>query len=103
MSETSNLTGPILKALNNAGYFAMRLNSGSAKRGKYWIQLCPRGTADILLCPPHRAPIWIETKSEDGHTNPEQVMAQANFAYAVESLGHKYVRVTCLDDVLRVI
>lgn len=103
MTETSKLTGPIVDALKKAGYFAMRLNSGSAKRGKYWVQLCPKGTADILVCPPFRPPIWVETKTEDGHTNPEQVLAQQNFAYLVESLGHTYVRATSLDDVLRVL
>lgn len=101
MSETKSITGPIVKALTRAGYFAMRLNSGAARQGKYWIQLCPKGTADILLCQPYKPPMWIETKTAEGHTNPEQVKAQAEFAYTVEALGHKYVRATSLDDVLQ--
>ena len=103
MSETSNVTKPILEALTKAGYFCMRLNSGSARIGKYWVKLCPPGTADILLCPPFAAPIWVETKAAKGHTNPEQIKAQAEFAYKVETIGHQYVRATSLDDVLEVL
>jgi len=100
LSETSGVTRPILDALNKAGYFAMRLNSGSARIGKYWVKLCPAGTADIVVYPPYKLPLWVETKTAKGRTNPEQVQAQAEFAYTVEALGHKYVRATKLDDVL---
>lgn len=103
MSETSSLTGPIVKALEKAGYFCMRLNSGSAKRGNRYIQLCPAGTADILLCLPGRMPCWIETKTEKGRTNPEQVRNQAKFRDDVERLGHTYIRAVSLDDVLAAI
>ena len=103
MSETSGVTRPILEALTKAGYFAMRLNSGSARIGKYWVKLCPAGTADIVVYPPYRLPLWIETKAAKGKTNPEQVMAQANFAYMVKALGHRYVRAECLDDVLEML
>lgn len=103
MSETSTVTGPIVKALNQAGYFAMRLNSGSAKRGKFWIQLCPAGTADVLVCAPNRLPIWIETKAAKGHTNPEQVKAQGDFRDQVVALGHTYLIARSLDDVLEIL
>lgn len=78
----------------------MRLNSGSAKRGKFWIQLCPAGTADVLICPPNRMPIWVETKAVKGYTNPEQVKAQGEFRERVTALGHIYIKATSLDDVL---
>lgn len=103
MSETQSTTRPIQEALEKAGYFCMRLNSGVAKRGKYYIKLCPEGTADLLLCPPHQAPIWIETKTEDGNTKPDRAKKQAEFAYDVESLGHRYIKATSLDDVLAVL
>lgn len=103
MSETGNVTAPILAALTKAGYFCMRLNSGMAKIGRHYVKLCPKGTADILLCPPFQPCVWIETKTEKGHTNPEQVKAQAEFAFRVEALGHSYLRATKLDDVLAVL
>jgi len=100
VSETANVTAPIVAALEKAGYFVLRLNAGTAKRGKYYIKLCPEGTADILLCPPHRAPIWIETKTEDGSTKPKRAAKQAEFAYSVEAIGHMYIKATSLKDVL---
>lgn len=100
MSETSGVTAPIKEALEKAGYFCMRLNSGVAKVAGRRIRLCPKGTADLVIYPPHRLPVWVETKTEKGRTNPEQLIAQADFAFKVEGLGHKYVRATCLDDVL---
>lgn len=103
MSETSTVTGPIVKALNQAGYFAMRLNSGSAKRGKFWIQLCPAGTADVLVCPPNRLPIWIETKAVKKESHKEQVRVQGEFRAQVEALGHTYLIARSLDDVLEIL
>ena len=103
MSETQSTTRPIQEALEKAGYFCMRLNSGVAKVAGRRIRLCPKGTADLLVCPPYKMPIWCETKTVGGRTNPEQVKAQADFAYKVESLGHRYIRVTSLDDVLGVL
>ena len=100
MSETGSITKPIQDALTNAGYFCMRLNSGLIKSGKRFIRLCPAGTADLVLFPPNRLPIWIETKSLKGRTNPEQLQAQGAFRERVERLSHIYIRATCLDDVL---
>jgi len=100
MSETSKLTGPIVKALEQAGYFALRLNSGSAKRGKYWLKLCPEGTADILCCPRDSMPLWIETKDVKKDFHKKTAEAQENFRNTVESLGHKYIVARSLDDVL---
>lgn len=102
MSETTQITAPIVKALTKAGYFAMRLNSGAIKTRGRWISLCPAGTADVMVCPPNRLPIWIETKAEKGHTNPEQVKAQGAFRDQVEALGHTYIVARSLDDVLSI-
>ncbi len=100
MSETSAVTGPIIAALKDAGYFVLRLNSGRVRQGKYWIQLCPEGTADILLCPRDRPCYWIETKVKGGWTKPERRQKQDEFRRSVEGLGHVYVRAESLDDVL---
>ena len=100
MSESSAVTAPIIAALKDAGYFVLRLNSGRVRQGKYWIQLCPEGTADILLCPRDSMPIWIETKVKGGWTKPERREKQDEFRRSVEGLGHIYVRAESLDDVL---
>lgn len=104
MSETKNVTKPILEALTKAGYFAMRLNSGRIKsRSGGWIMLCPEGTADLVIYPHKCLPVWIETKDPKGRTAKDQLEAQARFRETVQSLGHSYVRATCLDDVLTII
>lgn len=103
MSETANVTRPIQSALEKAGYMCLRLNSGTAQKGKYFIKLCPKGTADLLLCLPGQLPIWLETKTADGHTNKAQVEAQAAFKAKVENLGHQYHKVHTLDDVLGIL
>jgi hypothetical protein len=102
-SETSSVTKPILEALNRAGYFCMRMNSGMVRMGNRYIRLCPAGTADLMLCLPDRLPVWLECKTAKGKTNPEQVEAQNSFRLRVEALGHIYLRVDSLDDVLRAI
>jgi hypothetical protein len=95
--------------LNQSGGMALRMNSGTAKRGKYWIMLHEPGTADILFFPRSwmfsvfngprpECPVWIETKQPKGHTNPEQVEAQAQFKATVEALGHRYIRATTIDE-----
>ena len=103
MSETSSLTGPIVEAFSKMGIFAMRLNSGTAKRGRYYIKLCPPGTADVIAFPFNRV-LWVETKEmRDLNRKGSTAEAQAAFRATVESLGHLYVRATCLDDVLAVL
>jgi hypothetical protein len=100
VSETGSVTKPIQDALEKAGYFCMRLNSGLIKSGKRFIRLCPAGTADLLCCPPSKPPVWIETKTLKGRTKREQLEAQGAFRERVERLGHTYVTARSLDDVL---
>ena len=102
-SETQGITRPIQDALMGAGYFCLRLNSGLIKSGSRYIRLCPAGTADLLLCPAEKLPIWIETKTLKGKTNKEQLEAQGAFREQVVRLGHQYVTARCLDDVLELL
>lgn len=100
MSETSSITKPILDALEQLGIFALRLNSGVAKKGRYYIKLCPAGTADIVAYPSGKV-LWIETKEErDLKRKGDTATAQEEFRQRVERLGHKYIRATKLEDVL---
>ena len=56
MSETQ-LQKSIVDALNQAGYWAFRVNSGTRSNGT--VKLAPKGTPDICLVSP---PGWLEVK-----------------------------------------
>ena len=100
MSETSAVTGPIVKALNEAGYWAIRLNSGEAKRGKYRIKMCPSGTPDILVLLSGGRCLWVETKDVKKDYHKEQQVNQLAFHLELTRLGHTVLIARCLDDVL---
>jgi hypothetical protein len=116
MSETSDLTGPLLRQLNDSGGMAMRMPVGRLRKGPHWIQMHEEGTADILFFP--RAydkiaqlkdgillwtvdfahPVWIETKNPQGTTAKKRKAAQAAFREKVEALGHRYIMARTIDE-----
>src|ERR1035437_666177 len=109
MSETAELTTPLIKALNQTGGWAERMNSGIARKGRYTVHLHGKGTADILFFPLHPnqprglkgaycRPVWIETKQPKGTTAKEQINAQAAFREKVENLGHRYIMVGSIAE-----
>lgn len=116
MSETSELTGPLVKALNETGGLALRMPVGTLRKGKHWIKMHEEGTADILFFPrsgdqvgipfggklywkiDFKQPIWIETKDPKGKTAKKRALAQADFKGRVEALGHRYIRATTIDE-----
>ena len=102
MSETSSLTGPLLKMYKQAGVLAFRMPVGKIQKGKYWIQLCDEGTADILAFP-YGYTVWVETKDPDGTTAKHRIESQNRFRERVEALGHRYLRVTTIDEGLEVL
>jgi len=101
MSETKELTRPLIDALNQTGGMALRMNSGVIRLPGRTIKLHDKGTADILFfprcCPPvkfARTPTWIETKiGKYG-----QDLDQRIFQLKVEALGHRYILVTSIDE-----
>src|ERR1035437_10025611 len=102
MAETSELTCPLIKALNQTGGYAIRMNSGKICMGKRWIQLHEAGTADILFFPLNihtmsvccPIPVWIETKlGKYGQTTDQKL-----FQLKVEVLGHKYIMVRSIAE-----
>ena len=100
MSETRNITTPIIKALEQMGWLVFRMNSGKLRvRGGY-VHMAKKGTADILCFGDDGIAVWIETKDPAGATAKEQRDAQSEFKGEVMALGHKYICATCLDDVL---
>jgi hypothetical protein len=101
MSETANITSPIVEALKQMGWMAIRLNSGAARMGKRYIKLCPAGTPDIVAFKSDEPVWWIETKDErDLNRKGETASKQAEFRATVLALGHRHTRATCVDDVL---
>jgi hypothetical protein len=102
MSETSEITGPLVKMIRQIGILCERMNSGKVKVRGGWMQLHSPGTADILCFPRGRV-VWFETKKIDGHTNPEQIENQDEFKRKVTELGHEYYRITSIDEGLAIL
>ena len=98
MSETSNITGPLIKALQKAKVMVFRMPVGRLQKGRHWIHLCAEGTADILCFPASNTVLWIETKDPTGYTHKHRVETQALFAAEVRALGHYYVIVKSVDE-----
>jgi hypothetical protein len=105
MSETSEITRPLIDALNQTGGMALRMNSGKVKVARGFVQLHEEGTADILFFPRRiwtgtttLAPVWIETKDPKGKTAKKRVEKQAAFKAKVEALGHRYFMATSVQQ-----
>ena len=98
MSETSTLTGPLLKMYKQAGALAFRMPVGKIQKGKYWIQMCEEGTADILVFPRSGPVTWVETKDPEGATKKSRKEAQEAFRQRVEALGHRYILAKTIDE-----
>ena len=98
----------VLELLAAHNIFAGRLNTGSGFAGGRPIQhhSFGKGCADILAFPimysdfeprSQITPTWIEVKSPKGKQSSEQVSFQKH----IESLGHTYLLVRSIDDVLK--
>lgn len=98
MSETSELTGPLRQMYKQAGALVFRMPVGKLQKGKHWIHLCDEGTADLLVFPRNGGVVWVETKDPRGATGKARTEAQNEFRISVESFGHKYLRVTTIDE-----
>lgn len=97
MSETSELTGPLIKMLRQAGVLTFRMQSGRVKVRGGWMMLCEAGTADIL-CFPKGKPCWIETKAVKRESHKAQREAQDAFRELVEGQGMRYVYARTIDE-----
>ena len=98
MSETSELTGPAIKAIKQCGVWATRMQAGRVKVRGGWMVLCPSGTPDILARPQGRI-CWIETKIGKNGQTPEQI----DFQRMSKEWGDEYYLCRSLDDVLSVL
>jgi hypothetical protein len=83
VSESSTVTGPLMKALERIpGIIAQRLHSG---RGRHWQRLCRDGTPDVLVVGQGGRVLWIETKTKEGRLSP----AQREMHARLRALGHE--------------
>jgi hypothetical protein len=98
VSETSTLTGPLRKMYEEAGALVFRMPVGKIQKGKHWVHLCPEGTADLLVFPRSGGVFWVETKDPTGTTAKTRREAQGAFRARVEALGHRYLRVTSINE-----
>lgn len=111
MSESSEITGPLIEALNQTGGYALRMNAGRVPIGRRWVYLHEEGTADIQFFPRLNLlngvvkVVWIETKDPLGRTKKGRAEKQAEFRAKVEALGHRYILATSvqqgLDEALK--
>ena len=98
MSEQTSLTGPLKKMYEQAGAMCFRMQSGKIPIGKRWIHLCDEGTADLLVFPRIGPVTWVETKDPNGSTPKARREQQQAFRERVEAIGHRYLRVTTIDE-----
>lgn len=102
MSESSEITGPLVKMIRQMGIMCERMNSGKVKVRGGWMQLHSPGTADILAFPRGRV-VWLETKNVKKDYHKEQQEAQAEFSERVMALGHEYATIRTIDEGLEVL
>ena len=103
MSETSEITRPLIDALNVTGGMAMRMNSGTLRLPGRTIKMHDKGTADILFFPRNchvriaglpGTPVWIETKIGKNGQDADQLLFQRK----VEALGHRYILASSVEQ-----
>lgn len=103
MTETSEITSPLIKMLNETGGLALRMNSGTIRVGKSYIHMHEEGTWDILFFPRVKGyggcelPVWIECKTLNGKTKKSRAEAQARFCNKIQALGHRAVLATSVQ------
>ena len=100
MSETSEITRPLIDALNVTGGMAMRMNSGTLRLPGRTIKMHDKGTADIQFFPRPNPlngvvkVIWLETKvGKYGQTADQRL-----FQLKVEALGHRYILASSVEQ-----
>ena len=76
MTETA-LSAAITTALEQLGYWVIRLNSGKVKGRRGWIHLCPAGTPDLMVLMPcvladPGTVLFLEVKLPGGKASAEQ-------------------------------
>lgn len=90
----------VVDYLDAAGIFHHRMNTGVIRKGSRFIHLCREGTADVLVCLPHRPNKWVELKGVGQKTTRKRQEAQAEFRDEVLQMGQEYRICESLDEVI---
>lgn len=98
MSETTEITGPLVKMIRQMGIYALRMNSGMVRVKGGFMHLHDKGTADILVFFKTGRVVWLETKDPKGVTQKQRIADQAAFAEKVRDLGHEYYLIKSIDE-----
>jgi len=108
VSETSEITAPLVKMIRKMGVLCLRMNSGIVKKGNRFIHLHEPGTADILAFPNlyrhiEGRVVWLEVKLPTGRTQKDRAELQERFRQTVLALGHEHYRITSIDEGIKAI
>lgn len=96
MTPEGQVKKDLIGYLNGIRMMFLRLQSGEVRVRGGMMHLCPKGTADFLVCPQKGFRIgWIETKQLKGELRP----AQEEFEAKVTELGHPVLLARSVDDV----
>lgn len=86
----------ITSYLRNRGYTVHRMNSGKVKVKNGWLELCEKGTPDLLVLGKDKFIMWIETKKPGEKASQDQLK---KIDYYI-TLGHNAIIADCLQDVI---
>ena len=98
MSETTEITGPLVRMISQMGHFSLRMNSGMVRVKGGFMHLHDKGTADILVFFRTGRVLWLETKDPKGVTQKQRIQDQAAFRDKVTAIGHEYRIVKSIDE-----
>ncbi len=87
MAGETKISKEIRDALTDAGYWSIRINSGTVRVAGGFMHLAPKGTPDILVLNPYG---WLEIKTDKGVTSEAQIKFRERCAR--EGIRHAEVR-----------
>lgn len=95
MSETK-LSAAIASALAKLGYPVVRVQSGTARMGRYYVHMAARGTPDRIVLLRRGRVLWLEVKTPSGILSADQVAWHARAA----ERGHAVRVVKSVSDAI---
>lgn len=102
MSETSEVTRPLLVALAKLGVYAVRVQSGRLRVRGGWMHLAPEGTPDISGFYGDGRGFVVETKKSCRDGCPcKSCAAQRRVRVELETRHVKYVFARSVDSALQ--
>lgn len=85
----------IIELLQYHGWYCLRLNSGKIRtQSGGFMQLCPKGTPDLMAIKRKQPPLFIEVKLPKGIVSPEQAIMMTE----LRKYGADCLVVRSIDD-----